>query len=81
MHPCDGGVCLWTISPKGNSLSRRDGEPAHLGPVYCGGLATIPIRMELITILNRCHRFRGFVYQQAHFGADKESIEVAVRPA
>src|SRR5260370_38456007 len=25
-----------------------------------------PIRtMELITILNRCHRFRGFVYQQA----------------
>jgi transposase len=36
--------------------------------------------MELITILNRCHRFRGFVYQQAHFGADKKSIEVAVRP-
>jgi len=22
--------------------------------------------MELITILNRCHRFRGFVYQHAH---------------
>src|SRR5580700_1369956 len=36
--------------------------------------------MELITILNRCHRFRGFVYQQAHLGADKKSIEVAVRP-
>jgi hypothetical protein len=36
--------------------------------------------MELITILNRCHRFRGFVYQQAHFSADKKSIEVAVRP-
>src|SRR3954453_14782402 len=36
--------------------------------------------MELITILNRCHRFRGFVYQHAHFGADKKSIEVAVRP-
>jgi hypothetical protein len=35
--------------------------------------------MELITILNRCHRFRGFVYQQAHFSADKKSIEVAVR--
>ena len=34
--------------------------------------------MELITILNRCHRFRGFVYQHAHFGADKKSIEVAV---
>ena len=36
--------------------------------------------MELITILNRCHRFRRFVYQQAHFSADKKSIEVAVRP-
>src|SRR6202050_3601683 len=36
--------------------------------------------MELITMLNRCHRFRGFVYQHAHFSADKKSIEVAVRP-
>jgi transposase len=36
--------------------------------------------MELITILNRCHRFRGFVYQHAHFSADKMSIEVTVRP-
>ena len=36
--------------------------------------------MELITILNRCHRFRGFVYQHAYFSADKKSIEVAVRP-
>jgi hypothetical protein len=36
--------------------------------------------MELTTILNRCHRFRGFVYQHARFSADKKSIEVAVRP-
>src|SRR5579862_8889004 len=36
--------------------------------------------MELITILNRCHRFRGFVYQHAHFSADKKSIEAAVLP-
>jgi len=36
--------------------------------------------MEPITILNRCHRFRGLVYQYAHFSADKRSIEVAVRP-
>jgi len=36
--------------------------------------------MELITILNRCHRFRSFVYQHAHFSTDKKSIEVAVRP-
>jgi hypothetical protein len=37
--------------------------------------------MELMTILNRCHRFRGFIYQHAHFSADKKSIEVAVRPS
>jgi transposase len=36
--------------------------------------------MELITILNRCHRFRGFVYQHARFSPDRKSIEVAVRP-
>src|SRR5574341_129158 len=36
--------------------------------------------MELITILNRCHRFRGFVYQHARFSPDHKSIEVAVRP-
>jgi transposase len=36
--------------------------------------------LELLTILNRCHRFRGFVYQHARFSADKKSIEVAVRP-
>ena len=36
--------------------------------------------MELITILNRCHRFRGFVYQHAQSSADKKSIEVDVRP-
>jgi hypothetical protein len=28
--------------------------------------------MELITISNRCHRFRGFVYQRVRFGADKK---------
>ena len=36
--------------------------------------------MGLVTILNRCHRFQGFVYQHAYFCADKKSIEVAVRP-
>jgi hypothetical protein len=33
--------------------------------------------MELITILNRCHRFRGFVYQHAYFSADQKRIEVS----
>jgi transposase len=36
--------------------------------------------MELITILNHCHRHRGFVYQHARFAADQQSIEVDVRP-
>ena len=36
--------------------------------------------MELITILNHCHRHRGFVYQHARFSPDKKSIQVDVRP-
>ena len=36
--------------------------------------------LALITILNRCHRFPGFVYQQAGFSSDHKSIEIAVRP-
>jgi transposase len=36
--------------------------------------------MELITILNRCHRFRGFVYHGARFTSDHKSIEISVRP-
>jgi hypothetical protein len=52
-----------------------------LGAVYGRGFAAARLRAtELITILNRCHRFPGFVYQHAHFSADKKSIEVSVRP-
>src|SRR5882724_10419383 len=36
--------------------------------------------LQLITILNRCHRFPGFVYSQARFSANGKSIEIAVRP-
>jgi transposase len=37
--------------------------------------------MQLITILNRCHRFRGFVYESAKFSpAERTTIEVHVRP-
>jgi len=36
--------------------------------------------MELLTILNHCHRHRGFVYQSARFSADRKSIEVKMRP-
>src|SRR5690242_10324957 len=37
------------------------------------------LAMELITILNRCHHFRGFVYHRATFSPDHKSIEVSVR--
>jgi transposase len=38
--------------------------------------------MQLITILNRCHRFRGFVYEGAKFSPSEQqhTIEVRVRP-
>ena len=37
--------------------------------------------MQLITILNRCHRFRGFVYEGARFSPlEQNIIEVRVRP-
>jgi transposase len=36
--------------------------------------------LQLITTLNRCHRFPGFVYQRARFSSDHKSIEVDVRP-
>jgi transposase len=39
-----------------------------------------PSMLQLITILNRCHRFPGFVYQQAQFSSDHKSIEITVRP-
>jgi transposase len=36
--------------------------------------------MELITILNQCHRFRGFVYHHDRFSPDRKVIEIGVRP-
>jgi transposase len=36
--------------------------------------------LQLITILNRCHRFPGFVYRQARFSSDGKSIGIAVSP-
>jgi hypothetical protein len=43
-------------------------------------VAIFHFMLQLITILNRCHRFPGFVYQQARFSSDRNSIEIAVRP-
>jgi transposase len=44
------------------------------------GFAGFPFMLQLITILNRCHRFPGFVYHQARFSSDHKSIDIAVRP-
>jgi hypothetical protein len=45
----------------------------HLVALYGEGSTA----MELTTILNRCHRLRGFVYEHAHFSTDEKSIVVA----
>jgi transposase len=45
-------------------------------------LAAIAFRamLQLLTILNRCHRFPGFVYHHARFTPDSQCIEISVRP-
>lgn len=37
-------------------------------------------RMQLITLLNHCQRFPGFVYEKARLCAESNTIEVEVRP-
>jgi hypothetical protein len=46
------------------------------GGVYFGIFPAAFRAMELLTILNRCHHFRGFVYQHARFSADKKRTDV-----
>jgi transposase len=36
--------------------------------------------MRLITLLNHCHHFPGFVYEKARLCPDKGAIEILVRP-
>jgi len=44
-------------------------------------IGTVLLAMQLITIINRCHRFRGFVYEGARFsGTERNTIQVCVRP-
>jgi hypothetical protein len=63
-----------------HSYSRFEASHRQRRSIVKGSPPLASCAMELITILNRCYRFRGFVYQHAHFSADKKSIEVAVRP-
>src|SRR3981189_3240808 len=67
------------------SRSRRYAEASHGADVAARFTVEVfafaIIRaMELITILNHCHRHRGFVYRHAHFSLDKKSIEVDAQP-
>jgi hypothetical protein len=39
-------------------------------------LTSFHFMSQLITIPNRCHRFPGFVYEQARFSSDHKSIEI-----
>jgi transposase len=59
-------------------MSRRGAEVARFILVVLV-FTIFHFMLQLITILNRCHRFPGFVYQQARFSSDHKSIEIAVR--
>jgi len=90
----DGFVPSRTLAPI-SFIIRRSGRQilprvAYASPiasprpeeVYGGSFATTRLRaMELTTILNRCHRFRGFVDEHARFSNGKKSIEVVLRPS
>jgi hypothetical protein len=66
---------FWAADPAWKSKIHQNRKPG-VGTVYGGSFPA----MELTTVLNRCHRFRGFVYEHARFTADRKSIEVVVRP-
>jgi hypothetical protein len=52
------------------------------GAVYLGSFRGryFPLHAATHHNLNRCHRFLGFVYQQARLNSDHKSIEIVVRP-
>ena len=37
-------------------------------------------RFRAMELINRCHRFRGFVYDRARFSPNHKNIEVWARP-
>ncbi len=58
-------------------MERRGGSAVYFSVL---AVTCFHFMLQLITILNRCHRFPGFVYHQARFSSDHQSIEIAVRP-
>lgn len=70
----------YDVPSKSHRFSRA-GRRVACGAFYGTGFADALSRaMELITILNRCHHFRGFVYEYARFSPDKKSIEATNSP-
>ena len=65
---------------RGNTPPAKKGETGAARFIVEIFVATGFRAMELITILDRCHRFRGFVCHRATFSPDHKSIEVSVRP-
>jgi transposase len=68
-------------SDRGSNVQGRDVAQGWRGFILVVLAFTIfHFMLQLITILNRCQRFPGFVYQQARFSSDQKSIEITVRP-
>jgi transposase len=69
----------WSRSPPQTETAAEAAGAA--APFTLGVFAFAIIRaMELLTILNHCHHFRGFVYQQSRLDRDRNTLEVVVRP-
>jgi hypothetical protein len=58
-------------------VTRRGGGASYFSS---SRLHDLPLHASAHHDSNRCHRFPGFVYQQAGFSSDHKSIEIAVRP-
>ena len=70
---------IWTVSPKGHSLSGRKRELHLEGGLWWRLRRHSPPRHGTDRDSKPVLLLPGFCYQNAHFSADKKSIEAAVR--
>lgn len=69
------------IAPTSGPIGQVRHEGGHRVLRYATGLLVTAINpMQLITLLNHCQRFPGFVYEQARLNAPSQTIEIDVRP-